>query len=400
MGRKFSIDHRILFFFGFFFYLVTPYVVGSTSFFDALPGVILFRDLFRMVPESQLAIYWWTTIGWAISFILGHYAFYLVRIPSQPLQKFPSSQFTRQTNWIGYFLLVLLMLFAFRARASLFGGYASYDIGARGKLSTLLMICNFFLLYQSVSRQKRSFAVVAATVGTSLLLLSMGGRLYVFQTIIICLIYKTSFSDRRWSLFHAGLALLFFAPVAASFGLWRIGLGFGLQKLLYSVAAEPTFTWFSTAGYLAGNELPYFNFPSNFLTSFLNMVPNTLISLKPYIVSTNSMVNDYKSPLGGDSIWSTLVINFGTIGSCFFIFITAFLLHFLRKMSSRGRFWAVYYMLVCGLLPFQIFRDGFYLIHKQLYFNFLLFPAFLLAILKLILVAGAAKDRKMSIRWQ
>ncbi|MBI3883103.1 MAG: hypothetical protein HY305_02520 [Sphingobacteriales bacterium] len=96
----------------------------------------------------------------------------------------------------------------------------------------------------------------------------------------------------------------------------------------------------------------------------------------------------YLSPLGADSIWSTYVINFGAIGACIFMFITGFLLNFLRSLSESSRFWAAYYILICSTLPFQFFRDGFYIINKQLFFNFLLFPIFILFVLRLIRYAN------------
>jgi hypothetical protein len=125
------------------------------------------------------------------------------------------------------------------------------------------------------------------------------------------------------------------------------------------------------------------------------MVPNTIISLKPFVVSTQQMGYVSQSPLGADSVWSTYVINFGAVGSFFFIFMTGFLLNFLRHMAERGRFWAVYYILVCGMLPFQFFRDGFYLINKQLFFNFLLFPALILLVMKTVLYL---QQRKVAVQ--
>ncbi|MBC7850755.1 MAG: oligosaccharide repeat unit polymerase, partial [Chitinophagaceae bacterium] len=271
------------------------------------------------------------------------------------------------------------------ARNSLFGGYGSYDIGARGKLSTLLIIFNFFLLYQLVSKQKLSMFLVAGTILGCLFLLSMGGRMYVFQTFVVLLVFKTSFSQARWK---TGKLLIFIFSgllIGAAFGLWRMGSSLGVEKAAYSFFAEPTFTWFSTISYLSSNEVPLLSFPSNFITSFLNLVPNTFFSFKPYIVSTASMVNDYQNPLGADSVWSTFVINFGSLGSCIFLCVTGFILNYLRHLSAQSRFMAVYYIMVCGMLPFQFFRDGFYILNKQLFFNFLLLPAILLGVTNLVL---------------
>ena len=359
--------------------------MGTTEIFNGLPGIDLYRSAFKLVPDSKLFQYLLISFLWLPSFFLGHFLFGILAKKKASIELFPPSISTYSVSYIGVLLFLVLLLFAYLGRQSLFGGYGSYDIGARGKMSTLLMVYNFFLLYQLISLQRISLLMIIGTALCCLFLLSMGGRMYVFHTFIIILIYKTSFSEKRWklsNLFLFGLLGLFIASV---FGLWRMGSSVGLENAAYSLMAEPAFTWFSTISYMVSNDIPYFNFPSNFLTSFLNLIPNTFFSLKPYIVSTASMVKDYQNPLGADSVWSTFVINFGSIGSSLFLFVTGFVLNFLKYKSYRSRFWGVYYIMVCGLLPFQFFRDGFYILNKQIVFNFLLLPALLLSVLNLFL---------------
>jgi uncharacterized membrane protein YsdA (DUF1294 family) len=300
------------------------------------------------------------------------------------LQFFPASYTSLGASYVAVLLIAVLMLFTYISRNSLLGNYQLYDSGARGKMSTLLVIFNFFLLYQLLSKQKLSYVLVAGTIITAILLLSMGGRMYVIQTFIIYLVYKTSFAAKRWKIPQ----IILFAVAALFLGSWvgtyRMGTAFNMNRGLYSLMAEPVFTWFSTSTFLIGNDIPVVNFPTNFLTSFLNLVPNTIISFKSYMVSTQGMGYVYQNPLGADSVWSTFVINFGSVGSFFFISFTGFMLNFLRHLSENSRFWAAYYILVCGMLPFQFFRDGFYITNKQLFFNFLLLPALILIVLKFV----------------
>lgn len=390
MKRHYLIDHRALFLFGYLFYLFIPYYVGVHKLFQGFPGMDMFHGFFALVPASKLAAYFLITLTWIPAFYLGHLSFKVIVLRRRPLAKFPSTPLTRTVPYIALLLIGVLVIFTFLARGSLFGGYASYDIAARGKMSTLLVIFNFFFLYQSVTRQQPSWLLTGGMIMTALLLLSMGGRMYAIQTFLIFLVYKTSFADKRWKGRHLLIASLAGFFLASFIGLWRIHTSFAPTAAIYSLLAEPVFTWFSTSTYLAANDIPVINMPLNFLTSFLNMVPNTFFSLKPYLVSTLSMAK-YQSPLGADSVWTSLVINFGSVGSFLFIFVTGFILHLLRHLSERSRFWAVYYILVCGLLPFQLFRDGFYLIHKQLYFNFLFLPALILVVLKTIMLVQSSR---------
>jgi hypothetical protein len=385
MRRYYLIDHKHLFLFGYLFYFLTPYLVGVNNLFPGFPGMELYQGFFQLIPEDKLVTYAWITLSWLPAFFMGHFCYKLLVPAKRSLQQFPATAASYGVSYVALLLWGVLLLFAWLGRHSLFGGYGSYDVGARGKISTLLVIFNFFLLYQLVSRQKVSWLLVSGALLTSFLLLSMGGRMYVFQTFIILLVYKTSFAANRWKARHIITFAFAGFIIGSSFGLWRMNSSFGLDKAAYSLLAEPTFTWFSTSTFLINNDIPVINMPLNFLTSFLNLVPNTVVSLKPYIVSAQGMGYEYQNPLGADSVWSTFVINFGSVGSFFFIFATGFMLCFLRHLSENNRFWAVYYILVCGMLPFQFFRDGFYIINKQLFFNFLLFPALILLLLKTII---------------
>ena len=392
--RTYLIDHKILFLFGYFFYLFIPWYVGANNLFEDAPGMSLYHEFFSMIPEEKINMYFIITLAWLPSFYLGHLLFNLIRPRKRQLDLFPATPLTRTVPYIALLLIGVLVVFAFLGRGSLFGGYESYDIAARGKMSTLLVVFNFFFLYQLLTVQKQSRLLVAGLIITGLLLLSMGGRMYVMQSFVIFLVYKTSFAPKRWKGYQV-LAVGFAGFLVASFvGLWRMHTSFGASRAAYSLFAEPVFTWFSTTTYLNANDIPLFNMPLNFLSSFLNLIPNTVIKVQPYLVSTASMVKEYQNPLGADSIWSTFVINFGSAGSCIFIFITGFMLHFLRHLSERSRFGAVYYILVCGMVPFQLFRDGFYLLNKQLFFNFLLLPAAILFVMRCIMVLQTSVNRQ------
>jgi oligosaccharide repeat unit polymerase len=384
MKKYFSIDHKILFVTGYAFYLFTPFIVGYTNLFQGFPGIELYKGFFNAIPDKKINAYLWITFSWLPAFFIGHYLFSLLKPYKLSLQKFPANFCTKNINLIAGMLFLALLVFVFLGRNSLFGGYATYDTGARGKFSSLLIIFNFFLIYQLLSKQQLSWLLLTGCLITAFLLLSMGGRMYVFQTFIVFLVYKTSFAEKRWKPYQIATVVIIGFLVGSLSGIWRMGQNFNLSKASYSFLAEPVFTWFSTSTFLIDNQIPLFNFPSNFLTSFFNLIPNTVISLQPYVVSTQDMGYTYQSPLGADSLWTTLVINFGSIGSFLFILITGFFLNFLRHNAERTRFGAVYYIMVCGILPFQFFRDGFYIINKQLFFNFLVLPGLILIALKFL----------------
>jgi hypothetical protein len=384
MKKYYSIDHKWLFLFGYFFYLFVPLLAGSLNIFRGFPGMDLYQGFFKQVPQAQLQLYILITISWFFAFYSGHFCCKLFFRKKKNLLPFAGDSADYGLNFIGSLLMIVLILFAYMARNSILSGYASYDIAARGKLSTLLVLYNFFIIYQLVSVRKVSTYFTVGAFICALLLLSMGGRMYVFQTLIIIVVYKTSFAKKRWSFLQILLVVIAGFGIGSLAGIWRLKSSYSLAKATYSFLAEPIFTWISTGTLLAANKIPLINFPVNFLTSFLNLVPNTFISLRPYVVSSQQMGYHYLSPLGADSIWVNVIINFGAIGSLVFIFLTGFMLNFLRHLSEKNRFAAAYYILVCSILPFQFFRDGFYLLNKQLFFNFLLLPGMMLVLLRLV----------------
>ncbi len=384
--RYYLVDHRILFLVGYLYYFFSPYFVGTMNAFQGYIGIELFQGFFHMIPEDKLRAYIWITLSWLAAFYLGHLLFKLIKPYKRSLQLFPSDFTAEGINYLAWILLPVLILFAWLSRSAFTAAYTLNGTDAKGKLATILVLFNFLLIYQLISKQKVSKLLFGETILAALLLILTGGRLYTFQTLIILLIYKTSFAPKKWKGYHIlGMAVMGFLLATAT-GIKRTGGTFSLDKAAYSFMSEPVFTWLSTSTFLIGNKIPWLNPPLNFLTSFFNMVPNSILPLKQFIVSTHDGYS-FQTPLGAESVWSSIIINFGIIGSFFFMMITGFVLNMLRHLSESSHFWACYYIMVCGMLPFQFFRDGFYIVNKQLFFNFMLLPLLILFVLKCIRLA-------------
>ena len=385
--KYYLIDHKVLFLLGYVFYLWVPYWLGAGDAFHDYPGVELFQKYFQQIAAAKIHGYTLITLSWLPAFFLGHFVFKIITPYKRSLQLYPATAATYSASYIGIMLCGVLLLFVYMSRGAILGSFDNYDVGPRGKLTTLMMIFNFFLLYQLVSRQKASVYLAAGTILTSLILLLSGGRLTPLQSFLVYLIYKTSFAEKRWKLSHIAIFALIGFFTGALVGMWRVRAGFSLEHAGFSLLAEPLFSWFSTCSFLASNEIPVLNIPTNFITSFVNLIPNTIINVHQFVVPTTGMGYTYVNPFGADSIWTSLVINFGSIGSFFFIFLTGFMLNMLRHLSENSRFWAVYYMLVCAMLPFEFFRTGFFILNKELFFNFLFLPVVIGGVMKIMLNA-------------
>jgi hypothetical protein len=141
------------------------------------------------------------------------------------------------------------------------------------------------------------------------------------------------------------------------------------------------FTWWSAATYLANNNLLLIEFPINYLQSFANFIPTFVYPEKSNLITSARDLYNYSSPKGADSIFVSVSANFGVVGGAVFFGFLGFYYSTVARFSKSNRFALVYYVLIVSLLPFQFFRDNFSIVNKQLFWNFLLIPAFLLIII-------------------
>lgn len=282
---------------------------------------------------------------------------------------------------------------------NLFKGYqVDYDTDFMGSIATLNTFFLFFLLYNKGKEQKDSGSrfielyLILSILEFSVVLLGLGSRMYIMVPLISYIIYlidhqKISFKK----LFFRGILIILFL---LGVGIWRLGdTNFSIDALLYIGVAEPVFTWISAESMFSMNNLPLLAFPSNFLTSFINFIPTILLPDKTDYITQLTIL--YDSPLGATNILVSLIGNFGLLGSCFALFCLGFLLSFIR-IQGTSLFLKTYYYCLCGILPFQLFRDNISIVNKMLFYNFLIFPFIFLLIEKFIANKYLQKDESNS----
>jgi hypothetical protein len=177
--------------------------------------------------------------------------------------------------------------------------------------------------------------------------------------------------------FVVSVSLLAFAMI----GSWRVGADTSFRFLAYIFVAEPIFTWWSTATYLANNELQFVDIPINYFQSFVNFIPTFILPEKSNLIINTRDLYNYSAPLGADSIFVSISANFGVAGGAFFLGILGFYYSVVARISKINKFAFVYYILISSILPFQFFRDNFAIVNKQIFWNFLLIPALLVMII-------------------
>jgi hypothetical protein len=191
----------------------------------------------------------------------------------------------------------------------------------------------------------------------AILILSLGGRLYFLTTFLSILIYYSCFI--RKIKITSFLILSFLLIILFSiFGLMRTNTNITFIDLLFIFSAEPIFTSFSLITFLSNNEIIFFQLPIFLLSDFINLIPHFLLPDKGnYILNPNNFGFHFTKPIGAQSLFVNLIINFGFFGSVLFLFLIGFSLSLLKK-SKNWLFECIYCFCVAHL-TFTFFRDSF-----------------------------------------
>jgi hypothetical protein len=294
----------------------------------------------------------------------------------------PGTSYVRLANWITWPAYAgLLIAFTLAARELLFSGYEEeYDLYLMGPLATLQMLILFqYLMYRSSGVTVAARLNLILLVATSIILLGMGGRLYVVTSLAAIYFYywnwgSKSAAARRKSLFKIFWIMIAFAVI----GMWRMGETNYLQLGFY-LFAEPLFTSISAFSFMQNWEGALFAAPKDFFQAFLNIVPSWLWQDKAeYFSSLVTEGYGVLSPFGALSIVASTVGNFGFIGGLAFVLLVGFIMG-RSQINAVTPISRALYCYLTGLVLFIFFRDPFQVQVKLVLTGYLL-AAFYLVI--------------------
>ena len=361
-GKQIGDDNAL--FFGLSFYCFLPFFAYASNIYTNGPGaqawIVFFEPLYH---SSHIAIIYIAFL--IVAFISGK----LVPTPSisKKINRPISEKILKYSTIV---LILILIYYAYQSRNILFSGYrADYNDSLMGPLATVNLLATLFLL--NIIQWKQSYHMMYLYLSiiliNSVLLLSMGGRLYVMTSAISLFLQHINSVAKSPKSRIKLLGIVFFIPFIALFiGVWRGGEEFSLETLTTYGLAEPLLTSISIASLYNCENFYVFSIPYNFLSSILNFIPSSIFSNKAeYIINLGHISKCIDSPFGATHIIASLYLNFGAIGSGIFILLFSILLKSIKLVNKNG-WWLYYY--VCGLLPFIFFRDGFTVFNKVLFF--------------------------------
>lgn len=390
--------HIYLFVFGFLYYLILPLFIVSIEGFVGYPGMQLVYKYFN--SEIIFPYITWILIL-LLSFLIGSLLplKYSSIIRTSKIVKTDWVISTRDTILISIPFFLIGQYTIISNSDNLFKGYqVDYDADFMGSIATLNMFFLFFLLYNKGKYQKepnfkiKELYLILSILEFSVILLGLGSRMYIMIPLVSFIIYLLD--NQQINVKKMAIRLTLIVIFLLFIGIWRLNdADFSVDALLYIGVAEPVFTWISAESMFSMNKLPLLALPSNFLTSFINFIPTILFPNKAEYICELRI--PYDSPLGATNILVSLMANFGLLGSCIALFLLGFLLTYIR-IQGRNLFIKTYYYCICGILPFQLFRDNIAIVNKMLFYNFLIFPSIFLFIEKFIANKYLYKDENNS----
>ncbi len=367
-----EVNHVLLFSLGFFIYWVLPIMLGLLRLFQDAPAMALWYQIFDAIPETVLAVYLLVCLLCYFCFGAGSLACGALFV--NRAVEYREIVFDRQLLNIPLVAgVIIACIYAFVLRDQLFKGYTTDSIyldtetrGAFTASSTFLLsvAMTYTVKWEETIRARLPFFRIilnrffVAYFVVALLVLSLGGRLYLLSAVLMLLVYRTVYF-RRFRLQAAlGLAALVIGLIGLA-GLGRQGINVSLGDLVLNLFVEPLFNSFSLIHFLAYGSLELLKFPIFLLSSLVNLVPTALFPGKlGFIANPEDYGYVAFSPIGALNSFFSFMINFGVIGTMLAFFFFSLWLQRLKTQRQTVLSKTVYVM-VCGWLATSFFRDNF-----------------------------------------
>lgn len=286
---------------------------------------------------------------------------------------------------------ILLLYFVFQFRGALFTGYNKIDwaqTGQKGNLvGTSLIFMNLILLknlmkqkYKKVLNLKHYFISIEMVffLTVQVMILSLGTRIYFLISLIAIIMFASIFIT-KFKTKYVILGTLFLVILISCVGLFRYGFNLSEVNFLSpvnNILQETMLNSFSLIATINFNHWGIIRFPIYLMQDTLNGV---LSHLPVHLPAHDPSKAGYPlySPVGGTSLFYSLIINFGFIGSFIFAFAVSSLLNYLR--NTKTLYTNAVYVCLSSTLIFTFFRDNFYIsIIKVGIQDFVVFPAIVL----------------------
>lgn len=371
MKRRFTLNHRHLFVVGWVYYLLVPLLIGVLGGFDTVDSVGVLGRYFD--PQSPS---WPYLVAYALMAPLAYGLGSLWAPLRATVRRKAFDAPHRSGAWIllpVYGLMVAI--FAVQARSLLGAGYmGGFDVSLLGPLATVHMLILYQYLYERSCGRRVATAFALLLGLNSVLLLSMGGRLYVVSALIAIYFRWWNWAAPSRATQLRSLALIVCVPAAlVGIGMWRVGET-NYTLVGFYLLSESTFTSISSFTLFTGGQWSgLLDMPNEFIAAFANVIPSQLwLGKADWLEAVAAANQNFETPFGAVSIIASTVGNFGFVGGLvFFLAVGIYMTAVGRTRGDAAR--ESHYCYLVGLLPFMFFRDPFQVQVKVVMTGFVLY---------------------------
>lgn len=293
---------------------------------------------------------------------------------------------------------LLFTALSLAVRDALFSGYDSDVLEnslvweVRGAMSSAysmfyVALCLFILRRRHNMSRKIRFALILSFGFCSVILLSMGARLYVAMALLSLLSLKSVLSNgipgRQLLMYSFGGAILM-----GSVGVLRSGSLSGLESVLRNLVLEPLLTSISLYTLLNNNASIWIGQVHMVLADFQALLPSVLFPGKAGLFERlDTYGYRFEAPVGGYHLYFSGLINFGYLGMFLIAIWAGYVLARISrrplvvKIRTSTLVTSIY---LSGALAFTVFRDPFFIgVVKNVFFMAVILPVVLTSFMRL-----------------
>ena len=401
-------NHVLMFTMGFLMYWILPVAFGLFGILRGNIAIDLWYSVFDRVPGPKLAGYLVITLCVYLAF-LGGDVLGSVGARARGSAYRPLFFYKRLLDIPLFAGCILAAAYTVVLRGQLFRGYNLISMAEasdlnRGSFTAVSVFLLALAFIYTLKRQEdsgdtltfgrlvrnRYFAIYFIC---SILVLSLGGRLYLVSSIVMLLVYLTRYF-RPLPVKKAAILALAGFVVFGTLGIVRQTSDLSANKFLVNVMAEPMYTSFSLIYFLGQNDFEVIKFPVFLLSQFLNLVPSAIFPQKvDMMLDPEQFGYIIFSPGGAMNSFFSFMINFGVVGTMLSMAAFAALMSYLRTRDANLLYRALYITL-CGWMGFTFFRDPFYISIVKTMFEFsFAIPLLLVIAIQMLSIALRATAR-------
>lgn len=331
--------------------------------------------IFDDIDDSKLAAYLAVSLAAYLAFVFGT-ELGERRRPNEAVRTEPRGFNIGLMNF--YLLLAGIMFIgaSMALRGEFFKGYVDIetveDLYTDRSIFSAVMSFTIalWILYTSMSHQKSQQSPVTASIFANrflvlyllevVLSISMGSRYAVLSGLFMIGTYCSVYI-KKWRLVSIGAYSTMALALALAVGALRAGFDAAqsVADVVFGGVAETLYGAFSLTYFLREYSLEVLRWPVFLLSDYIYLVPRILLPMKDsMILSPADRGFHIENPIGGVHSFFSFMVNFGALGSVFFLFLFFYGMGRL-KAKREGVLARTVYSMISGWLLISFFRNPF-----------------------------------------